>query len=60
MKKLRPYFPSMTNADRIIAMIQNREVRSLLDWWEEIFEDGVPGDDFFEWWLNLPVWEDNE
>lgn len=44
-----------TNADRMIAMIQNRSVSDLLDWWQEIFEDGVPGDDYFKWWLELPV-----
>lgn len=44
-----------TNADRMIAMIQSGQVRDLLDWWEEIFEDGVPGDDYFEWWLKQPV-----
>lgn len=49
-----------TNAERMISLIQNGKVRDLLDWWEEIFEDGVPGDDYFEWWLNLPVKEDNE
>ena len=49
-----------TKADRMIAMIQNREVRKLLDCWQEIFESGVPSDDYFEWWLNLPVREDNE
>ena len=44
-----------TNAERMVALIQNGKVRDLLDWWEEIFEDGVPGDDYFEWWLRLPV-----
>lgn len=48
-----------TNAERMISLIQNGKVRDLLDWWEEIFEDGVPGDDYFEWWLKLPVKEEN-
>lgn len=46
-----------TNADRMIAMIQNGQVCELLDWWQEIFEDGVPGDDYFAWWLRLPAKE---
>jgi hypothetical protein len=44
-----------TNADRMIAMIQNGQASDLLDWWQEIFEDGVPGDDYFAWWLRQPV-----
>lgn len=44
-----------TKADRMIAMIQNGQVSDLLDWWQEIFEDGVPGDDYFAWWLKLPA-----
>ena len=47
------------NAERMISLIQNGKVRDLLDWWEEIFEDGVPGDDYFEWWLKLPVKGEN-
>ena len=46
---------TQTNADRMIAMIQNGQVSDLLDWWQEIFEDGVPGDDYFAWWLKQPV-----
>lgn len=44
-----------TNADRMISMIQNGQVSDLLDWWQEILEDGVPSDDYFEWWLKQPV-----
>lgn len=46
---------SVTNADRMIEMLKSGDTKNLLDWWEEIFEDGVPGPDYFEWWLEQPV-----
>ena len=48
-------YKPQTNADRMISMIQNGQVSDLLDWWQEILEDGVPSDDYFEWWLKQPV-----
>jgi hypothetical protein len=44
-----------TNADRMIKMLQENDVYSLLDWWQEIFEDGVPSEDYFKWWLQQPA-----
>ncbi len=41
----------MTNAERMIEMIQKHQMDELLDWWEEIFEDGVPSSDYFDWWM---------
>ena len=43
------------NADRMIEMLKTNDAASLLDWWEEIFEDGVPSADYFEWWLKQPA-----
>lgn len=53
--------PKQTNADRMIEMLQAKDAYGLLDWWQEIFEDGVPQECYFRWWLNQPVKEnDNE
>lgn len=44
-----------TNADRMIQMIQDRNAGGLIAMWEEIFEDGVPSDDYMRWWLKQPA-----
>ena len=41
----------MTRAERMIEMLKNKDAGALLEWWEEIFEDGVPAPDSFAWWL---------
>lgn len=43
----------MTRAERMVKMIQEKDYAELLDWWEEIFEDGVPGADYFAWWMGM-------
>lgn len=48
----------ITRADRMIEMLKSGDTKNLLDWWEQIFEDGVPGPDYFEWWLEQPVEEE--
>ena len=48
----------ITRADRMIRMLQEKDAYSLLDWWQEIFEDGVPQEGYFEWWLEQPAEED--
>lgn len=47
-----------TNADRMIKMLQSNDAYGLLDWWQEILEDGVPSEDYFKWWLKQPAQED--
>ena len=48
----------ITNADRMISMLKENDVYSLLDWWQEIFEDGVPQESYFKWWLEQPFGRD--
>lgn len=48
---------AQTNADRMVAMLQAMDACGLLDWWQKIFEDGVPGEDYFKWWLQQPAEE---
>ena len=48
-------FKAITNADRMIEMLKENDVYSLLDCWQEIFEDGVPSEDYFKWWLQQPA-----
>ena len=45
----------ITNAERMIRMLQENDGYALLDWWQEIFEDGVPSEDYFDWWLQQPA-----
>lgn len=45
----------LTNADRMVEMLQAMDACGLLDWWQEIFEDGVPSEDYFKWWLKQPA-----
>lgn len=44
-----------TNADRMSMMLRENDANGLLDWWQEIFEDGVPSEDYFKWWLKQPA-----
>lgn len=48
----------MTNAERMIHLLQTGNVNELLDWWQEILEDGVPQPSYFEWWLELETHKD--
>ena len=50
----------MTNAERMIYLLQTNDVNELLDWWQEIFEDGVPQPSYFEWWLGRETQRDGE
>ena len=43
----------MTNAEKMIELLKAKDAEELLDWWQEIFEDGVPQADYFQWWLGL-------
>ena len=43
----------MTNAEKMIELLKANDAEELLDWWQEIFEDGVPQADYFQWWLGL-------
>jgi len=54
------YFCQKTNADLMIEMLEKNDARALLEWWEEILEDGVPGHDYFESWLKQPPVEEDE
>ena len=45
----------MTNVEKMIELLEERNAGELLDWWQEIFEDGVPGEDYFAWWLDRPT-----
>ena len=45
----------MTNAEKMIELLKTNDAEELLDWWQEIFEDGVPQTDYFDWWLGLPT-----
>lgn len=49
-KKLNPP-PPPTNGDRIRAMSDEVMAKELLPLFEELCEDGVPGDDYMLWWL---------
>lgn len=40
-----------TRAERMVEMIRNKECDALLDWWQDIFEDGVPSASYFREWL---------
>ena len=44
-----------TNSDRMIRMLQENDAYGLLDLWQVIFEDGVPSEDYFKWWLKQPA-----
>ena len=48
---------NMTNADRIRAMTDKEMATDLLYMFEEICEDGVPGEDWMLMWLQKPVEE---
>ena len=50
-------FDPITNADRMIKMLQKNDAYGLLDWWQLILEDGVPSEDYFKWWLKQPAEE---
>ena len=50
----------LSNADYMVYMIHEGDVGGLVAMWEEIFEDGVPCDDYMRWWLKLPVEVDEQ
>lgn len=41
----------MTNAEKMIKLLKANDAHTLLDWWQEIFESGVPQTNYFKWWL---------
>lgn len=45
-----------TNADRIRDMLDKNDAQGLLDTFEELFEDGVPGPAYMLSWLTDPNW----
>lgn len=45
----------MTNAEKMIELLIKNDAENLLDWWQEILEDGVPCNSYFEWWLESPT-----
>ena len=41
----------MTNAEKMINLLKKKDAYTLLDWWQEILESGVPQPNYFKWWL---------
>ena len=57
--RTKPIIENYTNAEFMIKLLVEENAEAFLDFMGELLGDGIPTADWFKWWLEQPVENEN-